>query len=110
MMKRMRLYISLIIIMTSFAAAYCGNPRSIRHHCSNDTTEISELLRRGFESGITNPNKLISQYARWLLDKPYVAHTLEGDEEMLTINIDELDCPTLVETLYALARTTHNKR
>ena len=59
MMKRMRLYISLIIIMTSFAAAYCGNPRSIRHHCSNDTTEISELLRRGFESGITNPNKLI---------------------------------------------------
>ena len=52
--------------MTSFAAAYCANPRSIRHHCSNDTTEISELLRRGFESGITNPNKLIAQYARWL--------------------------------------------
>ena len=66
--------------MTSFAAAYCANPRSIRHHCSSDTTEISELLRRGFESGITNPNKLIAQYARWLLDKPYVAHTLEGDE------------------------------
>ena len=110
MMKRMRLYISLIIIMTSFAAAYCANPRSIRHHCSNDTTEISELLRRGFESGITNPNKLVSQYARWLLDKPYVAHTLEGDEEMLTINIDELDCTTFVETLYALARTTLNKR
>ena len=39
-----------------------------------------------------------------------MAHTLEGDEEMLTINIDELDCTTFVETLYALARTTLNKR
>ena len=41
---------------------------------------------------------------------PYVAHTLEGDSEMLTINIDELDCTTFIETLYALTRTTLNGR
>lgn len=110
MMNRIKYYIILIIITASSAVAYSANPRSMRHHCANDTTEINELLRRGFESGITSPNKLIAQYARWLLDKPYVAHTLEGDEEMLTINIDELDCTTLVETLYALARTTLDKR
>ena len=39
-----------------------------------------------------------------------MAHTLEGESEMLTINIDELDCTTFVETLYALARTTLNGR
>ena len=39
-----------------------------------------------------------------------MAHTLEGDEEMLTINIHELDCLTFIESLYALTRTTLNHR
>lgn len=49
-------------------------------------------------------------YAYELLGRPYVAHTLEGETEMLTINIDELDCTTFVETLYALTRTTMSER
>ncbi|MGN0214251.1 MAG: N-acetylmuramoyl-L-alanine amidase-like domain-containing protein [Muribaculaceae bacterium] len=109
MVKQIRLYIILGLIATSFVV-HGANPRNMRHHCENDTTEINDLLRRGYESGITNPNKLVAQYARWLLGRPYVAHTLEGEQEMLTINIDELDCTTFVETLYALARTTLDKR
>ena len=110
MKNRIRLYAIISIIAASAIATYAATPRNMRHHCANDTTEINELLRRGYDSGITNPNKMIAQYARWLLDKPYVAHTLEGEQEMLTINIDELDCTTSVETLYALARTTLDKR
>lgn len=110
MKNRIRLYAIISIIAASAIATHAATPRNMRHHCANDTTEINELLRRGYDSGITNPNKLIAQYARWLLDKPYVAHTLEGEQEMLTINIDELDCTTFVETLYALARTTLDKR
>ena len=49
-------------------------------------------------------------YARELLGTPYVAHTLEGDEELLTISIHELDCLTFIETLYALTRATLNHR
>ncbi len=78
----------------------------MRFHCSGDTTTLDRLLLEGQQSGISQPEALVSFYAHKLLGTPYVAHTLEGDNEMLTINIDQLDCTTFVETLYALARTT----
>lgn len=105
---------ALLIAAGSFAAS-CGTmnaatPQQMRFHCANDTTEINQLLKKGFESGLTNPNELVTFYAHELMGRPYVAQTLEGTPEQLTINIDELDCTTFVETLYALARTTLNKR
>lgn len=81
----------------------------MRFHCDSDTTLINQLLLEGYESGISDANALVEFYARKLLGTPYVAHTLEGDEEMLTINIHQLDCLTFIETLYALARTTMEK-
>ena len=82
----------------------------MRFHCDGDTTVINKLLMKGYESGINDPNGLVEFYARQLLGTPYVAHTLEADEEILTINIHELDCLTFIETLYALTRTTLNQR
>ncbi len=82
----------------------------MRFHCEGDTTMINELLAKGQQSGLNEANALIEFYARQLLGTPYVAHTLEGDEEMLTINIHELDCLTFIETLYALTKATLNKR
>lgn len=82
----------------------------MRFHCDSDTTVINQLLMQGYESGINEANALIEFYARKLLGTPYVAHTLEGDEEMLTINIHELDCLTFIETLYALTRATLDRR
>lgn len=84
--------------------------QQMRFHCENDTTEINALLEKGLKSGKKTANELVSFYAYELLGRPYVAHTLESEKEMLTINIDELDCTTFVETLYALARTTLNER
>ena len=78
----------------------------MRFHCDSDTTVINQLLAKGLESGLTDANALVEFYARQLLGTPYVAHTLEGDEELLTINIHELDCLTFIETLYALTRAT----
>jgi len=82
----------------------------MRFHCESDTTLINQLLLKGYESGIDEANALVEFYARQLLGTPYVAHTLEGDEEELTINIHELDCTTFAETLFALARATLDKR
>lgn len=49
-------------------------------------------------------------FARQFLDVPYVAHTLEvNDEERLVINADELDCTTLVETVTALTLCAYRK-
>ena len=42
-------------------------------------------------------------FARKFIGKPYVAHTLEiNDQEQLVVNTRELDCTTLVETVTAL--------
>ena len=84
--------------------------QQMRFHCADDTTRINELLAAGYATGEQEPNALVYFYAQQLLGTPYVAHTLEGDTEQLTINIHELDCTTFVETLYALARTTMTGR
>lgn len=50
-------------------------------------------------------------FARKFLDVPYVAHTLEvNDEEQLVINVRELDCTTLVETVTALTLCAYQKQ
>lgn len=85
-------------------------PTAMRFHCDSDTTVINQLLMKGYQSGLKDANALVEFYARQLLGTPYVAHTLEGDEEMLTINIHELDCLTFIETLYALTRATLSER
>ena len=95
---------------TAQQVAQAATTAQMRFHCEGDTTLINQLLARGYESGIKDANALVEFYARQLLGTPYVAHTLEGDEEKLTINIHELDCTTFIETLYALARTTLNGR
>lgn len=47
---------------------------------------------------------LMLHFARQFLGTPYVAHTLDRDrEERLVVNLRELDCTTLIETVTALA-------
>ena len=50
-------------------------------------------------------------FARKFLDVPYVAHTLEvNDDEQLVVNVDELDCTTLVETVTALTLCAYRQQ
>lgn len=99
-----------LVIVACFSMCSAASVQQMRFHCDKDTVKINELLQQGYNSGLKTPNELVAFYAQKLLDTPYVAHTLEGDSEMLTINIDQLDCTTFVETLYALTRTTLNSR
>lgn len=103
------------IILTSIIAlcaiaSYGAAPADMRFHCSNDTVKINDLLKKGAESGLSEPNELVIFFAKQLMGTPYVAHTLEGEKEMLTIDIDELDCTTFIETLYALTRSTLDRQ
>lgn len=86
--------------------AQAASVQQMRFHCDQDTLRINQLLQDGLASHLKTANELVAYYADRLLGTPYVAHTLESDEERLTINIDELDCTTFIETLYALTRTT----
>ena len=114
MKKSLLLFIVLLMAcgskQTTQQVAQAATTTQMRFHCDSDTTVINGLLAKGNESGIADANALIEFYARQLLGTPYVAHTLEADEEVLTINIHELDCLTFIETLYALTRATLNHR
>lgn len=111
-MKHIYLILAVLLVAcapkpTDQQEAQAATPiTQMRFHCDGDTVVINDLLKMGNESGINSANALVEFYARRLLGTPYVAHTLEGDEEKLTINVHELDCTTFVETLFALARTT----
>jgi len=50
-------------------------------------------------------------FARLLMGSPYIAHTLEvNDEEQLVVNTRELDCTTLVENVVALTLCHEQKK
>jgi hypothetical protein len=69
-----------------------------------------EIVRKYFasiatEKGRLSPNELIVKAALSLLNTPYVAATLEvNEEEELVVNLHELDCLTFVENCLALSR------
>lgn len=65
-----------------------------------DSALVETLLTR--DPGASD----VLSYARGFLGKPYVAHTLEvADPERLVVNLRQLDCTTLVETVLALTLT-----
>lgn len=114
-MKHLFFCIAIMLVactgsQTTQQVAQAATMSRMRFHCDSDTTAINQLLMKGYESGLTDANALIEFYARQLLGTPYVAHTLEADEELLTINIHQLDCLTFIESLYALTRATLNQR
>ncbi|OFY40543.1 MAG: hypothetical protein A2X18_11440 [Bacteroidetes bacterium GWF2_40_14] len=54
-------------------------------------------------------NQLIIETAKFFLNVPYVANTLEIEPEGLVVNLRSLDCTTFVETVFALAMTAKTK-
>ena len=69
---------------------------------------IEALLKQGSEQNDETNFPLF--FARQFLNVPYVAHTLEvNDDEALVINTRELDCTTLVETVTALTLCAYRK-
>lgn len=82
---------------------------AVFHNQATDTLKINELLIKAIE--IKNPQERVAVLAREFLDTPYVAGTLEGDgEERVRVNIDEVDCTTLVDNVLALAYTAGEGR
>lgn len=105
----MRFHTLLLCIATS-AAAFAA-PQNVRwHNEASDTTLITEILNETAAQQFTDPGKRTGFIARKFLDRPYVAHTLEGDTELLTVNLDELDCTTLVDVVMALSYSVGENR
>lgn len=75
-----------------------------------DTTAITGLLVEASQQRFENPEAAVAFFAGKFIGTPYAAHTLEGDEEILTIRMDSLDCTTFAETVLAMAMTAGEKR
>ena len=72
-------------------------------YLKSDSVKVVSLLRK---AQTDKPSNLMLYFAHQFEGVPYVAHTLEiSATEKLIINLRELDCTTLVETVFALALT-----
>lgn len=80
------------------------------HNEATDTTRLTQVLDAGVKADLRTPEERVAFCAAQFIGTPYVAHTLEGDNEVLTINTDQLDCTTFVETAMALAMTLGENR
>lgn len=81
------------------------------HNEANDTTRITKLLSSLPAGGAEMPaNSMMVAFGRMLTGTPYGAGTLETEPEMLTVNLDSLDCMTFVETVAALTITLSEGR
>ena len=72
---------------------------------AQDTIRITEWLKEAHDKNFANLSETTAWFGRQLIGTPYVGHTLEGDEEIVTVNLDGIDCTTFVETALALAYT-----
>lgn len=105
-----KLIFTLVILCASAFATSAFNPVDLRFHCADDTLKINTMLHDAIANKqLRTSGDYMSFFADQLLSTPYVAHTLEGEKEWLTINVDQLDCTTFVETLAALTKAAKAK-
>lgn len=107
----MKKILYIIIVLSCFLSSKASTLNDIRfYNEASDTIKINQILQSTISSDCQTPNDRIIFIAKKLLDIPYVAHTLEGETEILTINVAQLDCTTFVETVMALAYTAGENR
>lgn len=96
----------IILSLMASLTALGAMPGHIRFHDEErDTARITEMLAQVQVMRPRTGGDAVVEFGKLLIGTPYVAHTLEGEPEMLTVNIDELDCTTFAETVMALALT-----
>ncbi len=96
-------------IVHSFAATNLERVRFYNEEA--DTTRLTEMLREAAGRSFRSSGERVEFFARKFIGTPYVAHTLECDSgEVLTVDLDRLDCTTFVETVMALAMTAGENR
>lgn len=105
----MRSLLSFVFCLLSVFFVQAQSPVSYTREDSLRVVELLELGSKEMVNGKWSNSKCITLfYAHQFMNQPYVAHTLEikGREEHLAINLQSLDCTTMVENVCALALTT----
>lgn len=115
-MKRVFTYIlyGAVAVAAWVGDAFCASaigPGEIRwHNAEADSVRITKILVETSALRGKGNNELVEIIGRKFVGLPYSAHTLEHEPEMLTVNIDEFDCTTFVETVAAMVLTLREGR
>lgn len=106
-MNRIFSFLAAVLILSGTASAQT----EVRfHNEAADTILITKLLDSASGQRFADPEARVAFFARSFEGTPYGAVTLEGEPEILTVNLDSLDCTTFVETAMALAFTVGENR
>ena len=98
-----------LFILLIFLAAGPLFAQPIAIYSDNDREIFQEYLAVIEPYRNADSKTLLEKTALFFLDKPYVAHTLEGSKhERLTVCLQVFDCTTYVETILALAMTVND--
>ncbi|MCC8114072.1 MAG: DUF1460 domain-containing protein [Bacteroidales bacterium] len=100
----------LFITVAAFEASAIDMQQIRFKNEATDTTLINQILSEVQAKKLRSPGEIALAVAEEFMDKPYVAKTLEGEPEMLTVNLDELDCTTFVEMVIAMTLTLDERR
>lgn len=77
-----------------------------RAYCTDEDRMVFDRYLSEMSANKSLPaGELMVKTARFFLNTPYVAATLEKEPEALVVNLREMDCMTLVENVTALTKT-----
>lgn len=101
-MIRIKFLLILIAVVIGRGISLADNIR----YTQKDSLIFESYLKTFESKKDQSISALTIETAKYFLGRPYVAHTLEvNDEEKLVVNLREFDCTTFVESCMALART-----
>lgn len=100
----------LYSVCMSFLSLLPLSAQTLFHNEAIDTTRINDMLIQVLASKPGTPGDAVVMFADRFIGTPYVGGTLEGDTEVLRVNLDQLDCTTFAELMMALAMTVDEKR
>lgn len=116
MSKIYRSYLSLRFVAIISLLVFCLNVnafdiRKVRFNDEeSDTSKITSILSSVEINDVRSPGEKVVEIGMKFLGTPYVASTLEGEPEMLTVNVSQFDCTTFVETVIAMVKTLEEGR
>lgn len=99
-----RIILTIITLLATTAEVFAlANVRF--HNEATDTIRINEILIDADAMNFKDTGERNLFIAKKFIGTPYVAATLEGSPELVTVNLDELDCTTFVDMVMAMSYT-----
>ncbi len=98
----------LLILIVNCGAYAAANARF--HNEATDTTRINEILIETASQNFKDAGQRNTFIARKFIGTPYESGTLDTTPELVTVNLDGLDCTTFVDIVLAMSYTVGEGR